>query len=161
MLDDMLEKNREIVRASCLNLTDPTKTEGGIKLFKKAPPSIKMDSKGVWSSLLLSTAMTYLFLQRKHRRDQWLDWKREKPQQRQKPRGRKKGCRNRRRLRGEKWLLSIARQMKEEKARERRSDMYHVNGAAYSDLSRTFPRAAMLYPTSPLQIVIGSTWMNR
>uniref|UniRef100_A0A0A9CJ89 Uncharacterized protein n=1 Tax=Arundo donax TaxID=35708 RepID=A0A0A9CJ89_ARUDO len=44
MLDDMLEKNLEIIKAPCLNLTDPTETEGGIKLFKKAPPGIKMDS---------------------------------------------------------------------------------------------------------------------
>jgi len=46
MLDDMLEKNIEIVKAPCLNVTDPTETEGVIKLFKKAPPGIKMDSMG-------------------------------------------------------------------------------------------------------------------
>ncbi|KAL6867315.1 hypothetical protein ACP4OV_015339 [Aristida adscensionis] len=44
MLHDMLEKNLEIVTAPCENLTDPMETEGGIKLFKKAPPGIKMDS---------------------------------------------------------------------------------------------------------------------
>ena len=46
MLDAMLEKNIEIVKAPCLNVTDPTETGGGIKLFKKAPPGIKMDSVG-------------------------------------------------------------------------------------------------------------------
>lgn len=46
MLDDMLEKNLEIVRAPCSNLTDPTETEGGIKLFRKAPPGIKIDAMG-------------------------------------------------------------------------------------------------------------------
>ncbi|KAL6645050.1 hypothetical protein ACP70R_016658 [Stipagrostis hirtigluma subsp. patula] len=44
MLDDMLERNLEIVTAPCENLTEPMETEGGIKLFKKAPPGIKMDS---------------------------------------------------------------------------------------------------------------------
>ena len=46
----MLEKNIEIVKAPCLNLTDPTETEGVIKLFKKAPPGIKMDSMGKWQN---------------------------------------------------------------------------------------------------------------
>lgn len=46
MLDDMLEKNLEIVKAPCLNLTDPTETEGEIRLFKKAPPGIMIDSMG-------------------------------------------------------------------------------------------------------------------
>lgn len=44
MLDDMLEKNLEIVRNPCLNLADPEETGGGIKLFKKAPPGIRMDA---------------------------------------------------------------------------------------------------------------------
>jgi hypothetical protein len=47
MLDDMLEKNLEIVKAPCLNLVDPKETGGGIKLFKKAPPGISMDSMGM------------------------------------------------------------------------------------------------------------------
>jgi len=47
MLDDMLEKNLEIVKTPCLNLVDPTETGGGIKLFKKAPPGISMDSMGM------------------------------------------------------------------------------------------------------------------
>jgi hypothetical protein len=46
MLDDMLEKDLEIVRAPCLNLTDPKETGGGIKLFRKAPPGIKIDVMG-------------------------------------------------------------------------------------------------------------------
>lgn len=44
MLDDMLEKNLEIVRNPCLNPADPEETGGGIKLFKKAPPGIRMDA---------------------------------------------------------------------------------------------------------------------
>ncbi|KAL5653313.1 hypothetical protein ACJX0J_038771, partial [Zea mays] len=48
MLDDMLEKNLEIVKAPCLNLVDPMETGGGIKLFKKAPPGISMDSTDKW-----------------------------------------------------------------------------------------------------------------
>lgn len=47
MLDDMLEKNLEIVRNPCLNLADPEETGGGIKLFKKAPPGIRMDAVGM------------------------------------------------------------------------------------------------------------------
>lgn len=46
MLDDMLEKNLEIVRTPCLNMADPMETDGGIKLFKKAPPGIRMDAMG-------------------------------------------------------------------------------------------------------------------
>lgn len=44
MLDDMLEKNLEIVSNPCSNLADPVETGGGIKLFKKAPPGIRMDA---------------------------------------------------------------------------------------------------------------------
>ncbi|KAL5217906.1 hypothetical protein ABZP36_018590 [Zizania latifolia] len=44
MLDDMLEKNLEIVKRPCLNLDDPIEIDGGIKLFKKAPPGIRMDA---------------------------------------------------------------------------------------------------------------------
>ena len=47
MLDDMLEKNLEIVRNPCPNLADPVETGGGIKLFKKAPPGITMDGIGM------------------------------------------------------------------------------------------------------------------
>ena len=47
MLDDMLEKNLEIVRNPCSNLVDPVETGGGIKLFKKAPPGITMDNIGI------------------------------------------------------------------------------------------------------------------
>jgi hypothetical protein len=47
MLDDMLEKNLEMVRNPCMNLADPVETGGGIKLFKKAPPGIRMDAIGM------------------------------------------------------------------------------------------------------------------
>lgn len=46
MLDNMLEKNLEIVKTTCSNLADPMETDGGIKLFKKAPPGIRMDAMG-------------------------------------------------------------------------------------------------------------------
>lgn len=47
MLDDVLEKNLEIVRTPCLNLADPMEIDGVIKLFKKAPPGIRIEDIGM------------------------------------------------------------------------------------------------------------------
>ncbi|GJN08759.1 hypothetical protein PR202_ga26714 [Eleusine coracana subsp. coracana] len=145
MLDDMLEKNLEIVRAPCSNLTDPMETEGGIKLFRKAPPGIKID------------AMDKLHVQLKRPRifpGQEVDEKSKefrhmlrsvvvdgddilvsakKASERSvarleareaaakaKAKREEERVRELKKVRGEKWLPSIARQMKEEKAWEQR-----------------------------------------
>ncbi|CAL4938116.1 unnamed protein product [Urochloa decumbens] len=125
MLDDMLEKNIEIVKAPCTNLTDPTETEGGIKLFKKAPPGIKMDS------------MDKLHVQLKRPKlvpGEVVDEKsKKKASQRSlarleaseaaakaKVKREEERVQELKKVRGEKWLPSIARQMKEEKAWEQR-----------------------------------------
>ncbi|CAL4913120.1 unnamed protein product [Urochloa decumbens] len=145
MLDDMLEKNIEIVKAPCTNLTDPTETEGGIKLFKKAPPGIKMDSMDKLhvqlkrpkivpgeavdekskkfrhmlrsvvvdgSDILVSAKKaSQRSLARLEVREAAAKAKAKREEER---------VHELKKVRGEKWLPSIARQMKEEKAWEQR-----------------------------------------
>ncbi|TKV97616.1 hypothetical protein SEVIR_9G506100v4 [Setaria viridis] len=145
MLDDILEKNLEIVKAPCLNLTDPTETEGGIKLFKKAPPGIKMDSTDKLhvqlkrprivpgeeidekskkfrhmlrsvvvdgSDILVSAKnASQRSLARLEARETAAKAKAKREEER---------VRELKKVRGEKWLPSIARQMKEEKDWEQR-----------------------------------------
>ncbi|CAL4921336.1 unnamed protein product [Urochloa decumbens] len=145
MLDDMLEKNIEIVKAPCTNLTDPTETGGGIKLFKKAPPGIKMDSMDKLhvqlkrpkivpgevvdekskkfrhmlrsvvvdgSDILVSAKKaSQRSLARLEVREAAAKAKAKREEER---------VQELKKVRGEKWLPSIARQMKEEKAWEQR-----------------------------------------
>ncbi|CAN6301889.1 unnamed protein product, partial [Urochloa humidicola] len=145
MLDDMLEKNLEMVKAPCTNLTDPTETEGGIKLFKKAPPGIKMDSMDKLhvqlerpkivpgeevdekskkfrhmlrsvvvdgSDILVSAKKaSQRSLARLEAREVAAKAKAKREEER---------VQELKKIRGEKWLPSIARQMKEEKAWEQR-----------------------------------------
>ncbi|PUZ42327.1 hypothetical protein GQ55_9G574400 [Panicum hallii var. hallii] len=145
MLDDMLEKNIEIVKAPCLNLTNPKEIEGGIKLFKKAPPGIKMDSMDKLhvqlkrprivpgeevdekskkfrhmlrsvvvdgSDILVSAKKaSQRSLARLEAREVAAKAKAKREEER---------VQELKKVRGEKWLPSIARQMKEEKAWEQR-----------------------------------------
>ncbi|CAM0871687.1 unnamed protein product [Alopecurus aequalis] len=145
MLDEMLEKNLEIVRNPCSNLADPVQTGGGIKLFKKAPPGITMDSIDKYHVQLKrprilpspeidekSKKFRYMLrsvvvdgsdvvdsakeaskisLARMEARETAAKAKAKREEER---------VAELKKVRGEKWLPSIARQMKKEKACEQR-----------------------------------------
>lgn len=145
MLDDMLEKNLEIVRNPCSNLADPVETGGGIKLFKKAPPGIRMDaidkyhvqlkrpkilptpeidekskkfrhmlrSVVVEANDILGSAKeaSQISLAKMEARETAAKAKAKREEER---------VTELKKVRGEKWLPSIARQMKKEKAWEQR-----------------------------------------
>ncbi|XP_040377604.1 uncharacterized protein LOC102707941 [Oryza brachyantha] len=145
MLDDMLERNLEIVKTPCSNLADPMETDGGIKLFKKAPPGIRMDamdkyhvqlkrprilpgtdvdekskkfrhmlkSVTVDGNDILASAKEAL--ERSSARLEAKEAAVKAAAKREEER-----VRELKKVRGEKWLPSIARQMKEEKAWEQR-----------------------------------------
>ncbi|CAN6290317.1 unnamed protein product [Urochloa humidicola] len=145
MLDDMLEKNIEIVKAPCTNLTDPTETEGGIKLFKKAPPGIKMDSMDKlhvqlkrpkivpgeevdekskkFRHMLRSVVVDgsdILVSAKKASQRSWARLEAREAAAKAKVKREEERVQELKKVRGEKWLPSIARQMKEEKAWEQR-----------------------------------------
>ncbi|KAG2554011.1 uncharacterized protein LOC120646962 [Panicum virgatum] len=145
MLDDMLEKNIEIVKAPCLNVTDPTETEGGIKLFKKAPPGIKMDSMDKlhvqlkrprivpgeevdekskkFRHMLRSVAVDgsdILVSAKKASQRSLARLEAREAAAKAKAKREEERVQEFKKVRGEKWLPSIARQMKEEKAWEQR-----------------------------------------
>ncbi|CAL4929653.1 unnamed protein product [Urochloa decumbens] len=145
MLDDMLEKNIEIVKAPCTNLTDPTETEGGIKLFKKAPPGIKMDSmdklhvqlkrpkivpgevvdekskkfRHMLRSVVVDGSDILVSAKKASQRSLARLEAREAAAKAKAKREEEK-VQELKKVRGEKWLPSIARQMKEENAWEQR-----------------------------------------
>ncbi|CAL4938115.1 unnamed protein product [Urochloa decumbens] len=145
MLDDMLEKNIEIVKAPCTNLTDPTETEGGIKLFKKAPPGIKMDSMDKlhvqlkrpklvpgevvdekskkFRHMLRSVVVDgsdILVSAKKASQRSLARLEASEAAAKAKVKREEERVQELKKVRGEKWLPSIARQMKEEKAWEQR-----------------------------------------
>ncbi|KAF8673659.1 hypothetical protein HU200_048405 [Digitaria exilis] len=145
MLDDMLEKNLEIVKAPCLNLIDPTETEGGIKLFKKAPPGIKMDSMDKlhvqlkrpkivpgeevdekskkFRHMLRSVVVDggdILVSSKKASERSLARLEAREAAAKEKAKREEERVQELKKVRGEKWLPSIARQMKEEKAWEQR-----------------------------------------
>jgi len=145
MLDAMLEKNIEIVKAPCLNLTDPTETEGVIKLFKKAPPGIKMDSMDKlhvqlkrprivpgeevdekskkFRHMLRSVAVDgsdILVSAKKASQRSLARLEAREAAAKAKAKREEERVQELKKVRGEKWLPSIARQMKEEKAWEQR-----------------------------------------
>ncbi|XP_062216462.1 uncharacterized protein LOC133916689 [Phragmites australis] len=145
MLDDMLEKNLEVVKATCSNLTDPTETEGGIKLFKKAPPGIKMDSMDKlhvqlrrprilpgqevdekskkFRHMLRSVVVEgndILVSAKKASRRSLARLEEREAAAKAKAKREEERVRELKKVRGEKWLPSIARQIKEEKAWEQR-----------------------------------------
>lgn len=145
MLDDMLEKNLEIVRTPCLNMADPMETDGGIKLFKKAPPGIRMDAMDKhhvqlkrprilpgpevdekskkFRHMLQSVVVdgNDILVSAKEASERSLA-RLEAREAAAKAAAKREEERVRelKKVRGEKWLPSIARQMKEEKAWEQR-----------------------------------------
>ncbi|WVZ55874.1 hypothetical protein U9M48_006479 [Paspalum notatum var. saurae] len=138
MLDDMLEKNLEIVKAPCLNLTEPTETEGGIKLFKKAPPGIKMDSmdklhvqlkrpkivpgeefKHMLRSVVVDGNDVIISAKKASQRS-LARLEARAAAAKAKAKEDEERVQQLKKVRGEKWLPSVARQMKEEKAWEQR-----------------------------------------
>ncbi|CAN6296106.1 unnamed protein product [Urochloa humidicola] len=143
MLDDMLEKNLEMVKAPCTNLIDPTETEGGIKLFKKAPPGIKMDSmehvqlkrpkivpgeevdekSKKFRHMLRSVVVDgsdILVSAKKESQRSLARLEAREAAAKAKAKREEERVQELKKVRGEKWLPSIARQMKEEKAWEQR-----------------------------------------
>lgn len=55
LLDDLLENNIEIVRTHGSHLGDAAQSDvGGIKLFRKAPPGITLDTVGMSSAVFSS-----------------------------------------------------------------------------------------------------------
>ncbi|XP_024313238.1 uncharacterized protein LOC100836308 [Brachypodium distachyon] len=145
MLDDVLEKNLEIVRTPCLNLADPMEIDGVIKLFKKAPPGIRIEDIDKyhvqlkrprilpWSEidekskkfrhmlqsvvvdgddvLVSAKEASQISLAKLEARETAAKAKAKREEERVK---------ELKKVRGEKWLPSIARQMKKEKALEQR-----------------------------------------
>uniref|UniRef100_A0ACD5X131 Uncharacterized protein n=1 Tax=Avena sativa TaxID=4498 RepID=A0ACD5X131_AVESA len=145
MLDDMLEKNLEIVRNPCSNLGDPVETGGGIKLFKKAPPGIRMDTVDKYhvqlkrprilprpeidekskkfrhilqsvvvdgnEVLISAKEASEISLAKMEARETAAKAKAKREEER---------VTELKKVRGEKWLPSIARQMKKEKGWEQR-----------------------------------------
>uniref|UniRef100_A0A0D9VQU8 Uncharacterized protein n=1 Tax=Leersia perrieri TaxID=77586 RepID=A0A0D9VQU8_9ORYZ len=145
MLDDMLEKNLEIIKTPCSNLADPMETDGGIKLFKKAPPGIRMDAMDKYhvqlkrprilpgidvdekskkfrhmlksvtvdgNDILVSAKeASERSLARLEAREAVVKAAAKREEER---------VQELKKIRGEKWLPSVARQMKEEKAWEKR-----------------------------------------
>ncbi|KAG8073895.1 hypothetical protein GUJ93_ZPchr0006g45549 [Zizania palustris] len=145
MLDDMLEKNLEIVKRPCLNLDDPIETGGGIKLFKKAPPGIRMDAMDKYHvQLKRPKILPGININEKSKKFRHMlksvtvdgnDILASAKEASQRSLARleareaaakvaakreEKRVRELKKVRGEKWLPSVASQMKEEKAWERR-----------------------------------------
>lgn len=154
MLDDMLEKNLEIVRNPCLNLADPEETGGGIKLFKKAPPGIRMDAVDKYhvqlkrpkilpgpeidekskkfrhmlqsvvvdgnDVLVSAKEASQLSFARMEARETAAKTKAKREEER---------VNQLKKVRGEKWLPSIASQMKKEKAWEQWQKKLGSNGS--------------------------------
>uniref|UniRef100_A0A0E0CWS3 Uncharacterized protein n=1 Tax=Oryza meridionalis TaxID=40149 RepID=A0A0E0CWS3_9ORYZ len=145
MLDDMLEKNLEIVKTTCSNLADPMETDGGIKLFKKAPPGIRMDAMDKYHvqlkrprilpgtdidekskkfrHMLKSVAVDgndILVSAKKSSERSLARLEAREAAAKAATKREEERVRELKKTRGEKWLPSIARQMKEEKAWEQR-----------------------------------------
>uniref|UniRef100_A0A0D9Z3I1 Uncharacterized protein n=2 Tax=Oryza TaxID=4527 RepID=A0A0D9Z3I1_9ORYZ len=145
MLDNMLEKNLEIVKTTCSNLADPMETDGGIKLFKKAPPGIRMDAMDKYHvqlkrprilpgtdidekskkfrHMLKSVAVDgndILVSAKKSSERSLARLEAREAAAKAAAKREEERVRELKKTRGEKWLPSIARQMKEEKAWEQR-----------------------------------------
>ncbi|KAF0914227.1 hypothetical protein E2562_027801 [Oryza meyeriana var. granulata] len=145
MLDDMLEKSLEIVKTPCSNLADPTEIDGGIKLFKKAPLGIRMDAMDKYHVQLkrprilpgidvdekskkfrhMLKSVTVdgndILVSAKEASERSLArLKAREAAAKTTAKREEERVRELKKIRGEKWLPSIARQMKEEKAWEQR-----------------------------------------
>ncbi|TVU48049.1 hypothetical protein EJB05_07671, partial [Eragrostis curvula] len=148
MLDDMLEKNLEIIKAPpdpTETKTEPTATGGGIKLFRKAPPGIKMDAidklhvqlkrprivpgeevdekSKKFRHMLQSVVVDgndILVSAKKASERSLARLEAREAAAKAKAKREEERVKELRKVRGEKWLPSIAKQMKEEKAWEQR-----------------------------------------